>query len=60
MKKLTKRNRKSDQKVVFGYHVECRPEQRSNYTTTFKVTGTWPFRTVTKTCTYVGSGCCNP
>ena len=58
MKKLTKRNRKRNRKVVFGYHAECRPEQRSYHTTT--TTGVWPFKNTT--CTYVDSeaSCCNP
>ena len=52
MKKLTKRNRKRNRKVVFGYHTECTPAQRSNYTTT----GWWLF----KTCSYAVGGCCDP
>ena len=50
MKKLTKRNRKHNRKVIFGY--QCEPEQRTNYTTTCFF--------LFRTCTYVVGGCCNP
>ena len=33
MKKLTKRNRTHNRKVVFGYHDECDPGEVSDYTT---------------------------
>ena len=52
MKKLTKRNRKHNRKVVFGYG--CEPEQRTNWTTT----NTGLFNRTT--CTYAVGGCCNP
>ncbi len=57
MKKLTKRNRKRDRKVVLGY--KCEPEQQSNYTTTMTTTG-WLFTTQRTTCTYRVGGCCDP
>ncbi len=57
MKKLTKRNRAHNRKVVFGYHVECKPEQRSNYTSM------WIQETLfrrTETCVYSTDKCCDP
>ena len=54
MKKLTKRNRKHNRKVVFGYHTECRPGEVSDYTTT--TVGVWLWRTWT--CTYSPDRCC--
>ena len=55
MKKLTKRNRKRDRKVVFGYHTECAPEQRFNHIAT--TTEWWSFKTTT--CRYEPGNCCN-
>lgn len=57
MKKLTKRNRKYNRKIVFGYHNECTPQQRTDYTSRwvqeglFK--GTW-------TCFFSTDKCCDP
>ena len=53
MKKLTKRNRKHNRKVVFGY--ACEPEQTSDYTTTF--TG---LLNNIETCEYSPGSCCDP
>ncbi len=57
MKKLTKRNRKHNRKVVFGYHAECTPEQRSNYSSRWIQEGLF---SGTYTCIYTTGKCCDP
>ncbi len=57
MKKLTKRNRKHNRKIVFGYHNECTPQQRTDYTSRWvqetPFSGTW-------TCFFSTEKCCDP
>ena len=36
MKKLTKRNRTHNRKIVFGYVTECNPGETPDYTTILK------------------------
>ena len=55
MKKLTKRNRRHNRKVVFGYHAECDPGDVSDYTTVLTKEG-WFARA---TCTGANGGCCD-
>ena len=56
MKKLTKRNRTHNRKVVFGYHTECPIGDIPNHTTTL-TTDKWGFRSIT--CTYTTGACCD-
>ncbi len=51
MKKLTKRNRKRDRKVVLGYHAECGQGYDTHYSTT-------TVKLIFNTCTARDYMCC--
>lgn len=55
MKKLAKRNRTHNRKVVFGYHTECDPGDIPDYTTALTQDG-WGVRV---TCKGSLGSCCD-